>query len=317
MKISEVKPGMKFGSLTVTKTYVKVYKRTKNNWPSYLNYCVCDCDCGSRDITILTATLIRKMEKSSCGHCHQVKLIGKQFKHLTVIGLPINGSVREVRTKCNVCGNQTNSLISDLESGNVRCYNCKSELVGYKFGRLEYIKLLDERIGRDIVALTRCDCGNNHKVTLASLVNGYITSCGKCYNGIPLSYKDDIHDRCVKLSKIYKGIKRRCENPFSSEFHSYGGRGIELNIDKTDFIMMFCYNKCVDNESSQLMTEYRNSAEYWDNVESLCPRIGNIKLCTVHINPNGSSHINEKENWFYDDVAKVIENQYDGDDWEF
>ena len=71
------------------------------------------------------------------------------------------------------------------------------------------------------------------------------------------------------------------------------------------------------NVKSQLMTEYRNSAEYWDNVESLYPRIGNIKICTVHINPNGSSHINEKENWFYDDVAKVIENQYDGDDWEF
>lgn len=69
------------------------------------------------------------------------------------------------------------------------------------------------------------------------------------------------------------------------------------------------------NVKSQLMAEYRNSAEYWDNVESLYPRIGNIKLCTVHINPNGSSHINEKENWFYDDVAKVIENQYD--DWEF
>ncbi len=71
------------------------------------------------------------------------------------------------------------------------------------------------------------------------------------------------------------------------------------------------------NVKSQLMAEYKDSAEYWDNVESLYPRIGNIKLCTVHINPNGSSHINEKENWFYDDVAKVIENQYDGDDWEF
>ena len=71
------------------------------------------------------------------------------------------------------------------------------------------------------------------------------------------------------------------------------------------------------NVKSQLMAEYRNSAEYWDNVESLYPRGGNIKLCTVHINPNGSSHINEKENWFYDDVAKVIENQYDGDDYEF
>ena len=69
------------------------------------------------------------------------------------------------------------------------------------------------------------------------------------------------------------------------------------------------------NVKSQLMAEYRNSAEYWDNVESLCPRVGNIKLCTVHIDPRGSSYINEQENWFYDDVAKVIENQYD--DWEF
>ena len=274
MKVSEVKIGMKFGHLTVIDKYDIRYTRTKSGWSSANNYCVCKCDCGN-NVRLLTKTLINKDGNTSCGHCHQMNLIGKMFKHLEVIGLPIKGSIHEVRTRCKNCGNEANTLISDLLSGNVKCYNCKSELVGYKFGRLTFIKLIGSR-ERNFIALTKCDCGLEHEVRLTDLTNGRITSCGKCYNGIPMSYDPVIHDRCVKLSKMYKGIKRRCDNPYSSDFHSYGGRGISLDISKYEFIMMFCYNTTFDIPGVQL-DRINNNGNYSSTNLRLIPGIYNTR----------------------------------------
>jgi hypothetical protein len=80
--------------------------------------------------------------------------------------------------------------------------------------------------------LCRCDCGNEHIVRGADLVNGLVRSCG--------CLKDELararltthgHTGGGKVSKEYNAwhhAKRRCSDPSESQFCDYGGRGIRM-----------------------------------------------------------------------------------------
>ena len=52
------------------------------------------------------------------------------------------------------------------------------DITGVKFGRLTVIQPTDERRGRNICWLCKCDCGNEKVVQGHSLTAGFTKSCG-------------------------------------------------------------------------------------------------------------------------------------------
>ena len=116
-------------------------------------------------------------------------LTGQRFGRLVAIeptAKRYGGSV-VWRCRCD-CGNEHLVSASILNSGAVRscgCYNKERvaethrvDLTGQRFGKLVAVEPTDRREVNSIVWRCKCDCGNEHFVSLANLKNGSVTSCG-------------------------------------------------------------------------------------------------------------------------------------------
>ena len=97
------------------------------------------------------------------------------------------------------------------------------DLTGQRFGRLTV-----QKYDKCAYWLCACDCGNTVRVDGSHLRKGVTQSCG-CLQ------KDLTHQRFAKhnmrSSRLYScwtNMKNRCLNSNSTEFHNYGGRGIEV-----------------------------------------------------------------------------------------
>ena len=76
--------------------------------------------------------------------------------------------------------------------------------------------------------LCRCDCGNTCIVSESNLKNGSTKSCG-CWKSKRLKQYNMIHNGTNdRLYKIWKSMKRRCNNKNDSHFKYYGGKGISV-----------------------------------------------------------------------------------------
>jgi len=74
----------------------------------------------------------------------------------------------------------------------------------------------------------RCDCGTLRTHQRSALISGSTYSCG-CFRGELLTVRNTTHGR--RHSPEYgswRAMKERCQNPRSSKFYLYGGRGIAI-----------------------------------------------------------------------------------------
>ena len=103
------------------------------------------------------------------------------------------------------------------------------DMRGRKFGMLTVLERGENvACGNSKFAtwVCRCDCGNTVTVRGYCLRNGNTTSCG-CKRKTTLSEVSSTHRKSqTRLYKIWSGIKKRCNNPASSVYRHYGGRGI-------------------------------------------------------------------------------------------
>lgn len=101
------------------------------------------------------------------------------------------------------------------------------ELAGKRFGRLVARKRI--KANGKIKWICDCDCGNNKEVFQYNLTSGHTLSCGCLKREIIKSGAHTIHgDSKTRLYGIWKGMRKRCENPNSSNYHKYGERGISV-----------------------------------------------------------------------------------------
>lgn len=100
-------------------------------------------------------------------------------------------------------------------------------LPGETYGRLTVIAEAS-RQGRRRMVRCRCACGGTKTALVDNLRSGYTRSCG-CFQREQLRAALVQHDRSGSPEHIvWWGMIERCENPNSTGFHKYGGRGITL-----------------------------------------------------------------------------------------
>jgi hypothetical protein len=106
----------------------------------------------------------------------------------------------------------------------------KLDLVGKQFGYLTVMKFVGSRVIGGIsrrLWQCQCDCGSIVEITSGNLGSGNSTSCGCMkFGGRP---GNPTHGKSGTLEhRIWKEMRKRCNNPKSSIYHHYGGRGIRI-----------------------------------------------------------------------------------------
>lgn len=143
-------------------------------------------------------------------------------------------------------------------------------IIGDKYNRLTIIEDIGYHVtsGGNKLRLMKCqcECGNITNVTLNQLRNNKTVSCG-CYN-LEKAGKHLIKHNFsnTRIHRIWKDMKRRCNNPSRKNYCDYGGRGIKV-CDEWESDFMNFYNWAMDNEYSDELTIDRidNDGNYEPN----------------------------------------------------
>lgn len=103
--------------------------------------------------------------------------------------------------------------------------NSHPNLVGERFGRLT-VTAYSETKNQKRFWICSCDCGTTKSVSTDQLRVGKYMSCG-C---LAAEHRDQTTHGGSKTSEynIWKGMKKRCENPRDHAYARYGGRGITV-----------------------------------------------------------------------------------------
>lgn len=105
-------------------------------------------------------------------------------------------------------------------------------IIGDTYGYLTVLEFSHKKGYRKFFKC-RCSCGNTCIVYMGHLRSGHTTSCG-CYqikNPPRKSHGKAGH----RLYKIYYEMLARCNNPQSSNYSRYGGKGIKVSSDFDTF----------------------------------------------------------------------------------
>jgi len=107
------------------------------------------------------------------------------------------------------------------------------DLAGRKFGKLFVIDIFGKN-KRGYYWKCICDCGKKAVVRGTSLSNGLTKSCG-CLVGKKIKHGHMIGHKATKTYSTWGGMITRCSTPSSSNFRSYGAKGIKVCDRWKDF----------------------------------------------------------------------------------
>lgn len=103
------------------------------------------------------------------------------------------------------------------------------DLTGQRFGRLVVLDLIAKRsIHKKIMWRCLCDCGKEKSVATGELNSGKIRSCGCLLADRQRELKTTHGKTETRLYSIWRGMKRRCENPKSKNWKYYGALGVSV-----------------------------------------------------------------------------------------
>jgi hypothetical protein len=171
----------------------------------------------------------------------RVEMIGRKFGRLTVleiIGDRVAGRHPNWKCICD-CGSECVKNSVGLRTGREPSCGCatkdfqrqKHDLTAKKFDRLLVLQAENSsNLKRHIVWKCICDCGQLTLAAGTELRAGHKRSCG-CLHFDVVSKGIHGHARAKKLSPTYVSwysMRTRCENPNSKNFKHYGGRGISV-----------------------------------------------------------------------------------------
>lgn len=114
---------------------------------------------------------------------------------------------------------------------------------GMKFGRLTVLDRFGASPNGSTLWRCLCECGNEKRATTSHLTGGYIQSCGclKRDSGRTVCEKrntthgDSKHGRYKRLYSVWRNMRDRCLNPQCHAYKDYGGRGIQICAEWSDY----------------------------------------------------------------------------------
>ena len=105
---------------------------------------------------------------------------------------------------------------------------------GQRFGRL-VVEGYAGKVGNNHCWMCKCDCGAPSHVLGGNLTRGASTSCG-CHRAEVSRETATTHGESgSELYRTWKNIRNRCNNPSSPSYKNYGGRGIILSEEFSDY----------------------------------------------------------------------------------
>lgn len=133
---------------------------------------------------------------------------------------------------------------------------------GNKYGKLTVISFVDVK-NKKARWLCKCDCGSIVEVYGIDLRSNNTRSCG-CLKHV---HRDlGAHNLSkTRINNIYHNIKQRCNNPNSSTYKDYGGRGIKICNEWNNSFLSF-YNWAMNNGYNDELSIDRK-----DNNGDYCP----------------------------------------------
>lgn len=109
------------------------------------------------------------------------------------------------------------------------------DLIGQRFGKLLVVGLGSPTKSGQKTWLCNCSCGSAKEIRHGDLMNGKSSSCG-CSHKEMLQNRSRIHGMSRKpIYNTWVSMKARCLNPSSTDFQSYGGRGIKICKEWLEF----------------------------------------------------------------------------------
>lgn len=172
-----------------------------------------------------------------------VDLTGQRFGRLVVVEKDVpritSGGIYKTMWICKCdCGNVTSCDSQKLRRGHTTSCGCVvhenkgrfKDITGQRFGRLTVIRFLPraEREHPRRTWLCRCDCGNEIQVAAAKLISGHTTSCGCAVVDHIANVNKKYRHTNKRLYSVWKSMNARCHNPKAFGYKSYGGRGITI-----------------------------------------------------------------------------------------
>ena len=173
-------------------------------------------------------------------------LIGHKYGRLTVVAYAGTRGGRSFWTCHCTCGKEldvrADALAYDVEGEkSCGCYNRErakaqlearlQDLTGQRFNRLVVMEYAGNK-GHTHYWRCQCDCGNIKVIRADSLKDPRVKSCGCYMNEIrPINSRNSMTTHGMSETPIYgvwSSMKARCENPNSSAYELYGGRGIKV-----------------------------------------------------------------------------------------
>ena len=150
---------------------------------------ICKCDCGN-EVSVLSGRL-RSGQTKSCGCLrYETKkdynddLAGQIFGKWTVLKKDESKKGKGTYYVCQCeCGTIRSITPNVLKKGLSKSCGCgksvpKNDLVGQKFGKLLVIGLDEEKRGKGIHWICKCECGNTKSYRTVHLTRGKVISCG-------------------------------------------------------------------------------------------------------------------------------------------
>ena len=111
----------------------------------------------------------------------------------------------------------------------------KKDITGQIFGRLTVIQEAGKTSSRAVKWLCRCECGTETIVAGTDLRKGHTQSCGCLNRHISRKVNTKHGGTKTRLYNIWRSMRQRCNNPRTSDYHRYGGRGITIAPEWEDY----------------------------------------------------------------------------------
>lgn len=112
------------------------------------------------------------------------------------------------------------------------------DLIGQRFGRLMVVEHVGTR-SKSALWKCKCDCGNTTEVISGNLVRGGTQSCGCLVSQLAKERMTTHGKHGTRLYKIWQGMNQRCNNSNYTDYDNYGGRGITVCDEWSEFMPFY------------------------------------------------------------------------------